>query len=108
MMKGTTAAGLPSAWSSSGKRDFSRMRMVRSSAASKASTTAPSDWPKVSRRAQRASDGAQSCARTGSPSWKRSPSRRRMSQVRPSSETVCPSAICGCTRRSSVMPYSVS
>ena len=49
IMKGTTAAGLPSASRSNGKRDFSLMRMVRSSAAPHSSTTAPSDWPKVSR-----------------------------------------------------------
>ena len=108
MMKAALATGFARASSSSGKGDLRRMRSVRSSTASKASTTAPSDWPKVSRRAQRARLAAQSRASTGSPSWKRSPSRSRIVQVRLSSETWCPSAICGRTCRSSVSPYSVS
>jgi len=52
-------------------------------------------WPNVSRFAQRATLAAQSAARTGVPSWNCRPGRRRTVKVRPSSDTWCPSAICG-------------
>ena len=54
-----------------------------------------SGFPNGSCFAQRAMLAAQSIPRTGSPSWKRKPSRNVNSQVRPSSEMVCPAAICG-------------
>jgi hypothetical protein len=80
---------------SSGNGFFRRKRKVRSSTAATSSVAAMSAWPKASRCPQRRTEAAQSRARTGSPSWNRSSSRKRMFQTRPSFSTVCPSAICG-------------
>ena len=54
---------------SSGKGFLSVILIVLSSATPQASTTFAAVWPNVSLAAQRARLGAQSCARTGSPSW---------------------------------------
>ena len=48
--------------------------------------------------AARSAQATASRARTGSPPWKRSPSRSRMVQRFPSSLVSWPSAICGCGR----------
>ena len=95
MMKGTLASGFASASSSSGNGLVRRISSVRSSAALPAFHGGGEELPEGSRFDQRAKLAAQSRARTGSPSWNRSPSRRRMRHTRPSSETVWPSAICG-------------
>ena len=75
MMNGSFAAGLPSASISSGNGDFSVIFTVRSSCTPHWSTNFASVCPSVSRADQRARLAAQSCARTGSPSWNFSPSR---------------------------------
>ena len=61
---------------------------VRSSCTPHSSTNLATVCPSVSRAAQRARLGAQSCARTGSPSWNFSPSRSLISTVRLSSDIV--------------------
>ena len=53
-------------------------RAVRSSGASGASVSASRVWPEESRASQRPMEATWSRASTGSPSWKRSPGRRRM------------------------------
>jgi hypothetical protein len=50
--------------------------------------------PKLSRAGQRMMLATTSRAATCSPSWNFRPSHRRINHARPSSETVCPSAMC--------------
>ena len=95
MMKQTGGVTLASASNSSGKGRCSRKTMLRSSGAARSSVRAISTWPIGSRAAQRRMEATQSAARTGSPSWNLSPSRRRIVTRRPSFSTAWPSAIWG-------------
>ncbi len=108
MMQGMLVPVLPSAFGSSGNGFFSRNRTTLSETADSSSVTAISALPNASRAAKRRMLGTTSCARTGSPSWNRSPSRKVRSQVLPSFSTACPASICGWIEKSAAWPYSVS
>jgi hypothetical protein len=109
MMKGTGVFRLPSAASSSGKGRRSRKRRRRSSSADSSSVAASSFCPMALRFIQRRRLATASRARTGSPSWKREPSRSVTVQSRPSSSSsTAPSAICGRGAEPASVPYSVS
>ena len=64
--------------------------------------------PNGSRFDQRLIEATQSIARTFSPSWNTSPSRRVKRQRSLSSESSWPAAICGCTLKDSSRPKSWS
>ena len=68
---------------------------VRSSTATRDSARCIIAPPGAERAAQRRIEATASAARTGDPSWKRMPSRRRKVQVIPSSLRVQVSTICG-------------
>ena len=87
---------------------LSRQTMVRSSGASNASTRTSMVAPTGSRFIQRRSEATQSRASTGSPSWKRSPSRRVMVRRFPSFSISSPASICGFGFIAASRPYSVS
>ena len=78
--------------------------MVRSSVASILSTASIIIAPKASRLPQRLMLAAQSWARTGVPSWNHKSSRSLIFQVRQSSSTVWPAAICGAGFQSDPVP----
>jgi hypothetical protein len=104
MMKQTCAWPLPSTSSSGGNGRVSLIWMVLSSAAVMPSTERIMICAAESRAAQRWIEATQSCARTGVPSWNLRPSRSLMRQVRLSSLTVWPSAICGFGRNCASTP----
>jgi biotin-(acetyl-CoA carboxylase) ligase len=108
MMKQVLVPALPSTSGSSGKGRFSRNFTVRSVGALISSTTVIIARPNVSRLPQRPRLATTSLASTGSPVWKRKPSRSVSTQVVPSSSMAWPSTICGCGTRFSSHPYSVS
>ena len=95
MTKQGLALTLPRAAGSEGKGRRRRKAKRRSSSAVTSFTARCSTWPKVSRIAQRRMEATASSARTGSPSWKSSPSRSVIVQVRPSALTSWPRTICG-------------
>jgi len=112
MRSGMIMAGLgcvfASAVSSGGNAVLSRNTSVRSSSASSVSRRPATVWPSPSRFIQRRSDATQSRDSTGVPSWNTSLGRSLIVQRRPSSSTVCPSAICGCGVSASSVPNRVS
>jgi hypothetical protein len=95
MIAGTVPPVPASASGRCGKGRFNRNFTVRSSAADSSSVAAIKALANGTRTAKRRILATTSFANTGSLSWKRSPSRRRSSQVSPSSSTSCPSTICG-------------
>ena len=84
-----------SANGSSAKRFFSRNSIRLSSSAFTSLVTPMSVCTVVMRLPARRMEATQSCARTGTASWKTRPSRSVSRQVRPSSSTRSPATICG-------------
>ena len=108
MIAGTVPPGPASAIGRCGKGRFSRNLTVRSSSADNSSVAAIRALANGARTAKRRMLATTSFANTGSLSWKRNPSRRRSSQVSPSSSSSCPSTIWGCACQLVSRPYSVS
>ena len=107
-MKGTTTLGLPMASSRAPNRSLSTISNVRSSTTRYSLRKAASFRPIESRTDQRFSEAMQSSDVTGLPSCQRSPSRRVIVVVRPSSLTRQDSAICGLIWNVASMANSVS
>ena len=103
-MKAAGLDGLASDWISFGNGFDSTNCSRLSSSAFSSATTGSSFWPFEFRFIQRRSETTQSSARTGSPSWKRSPSRSVMVIRLPSFSMTCPADICGRGLNSASIP----
>ncbi len=104
MITGALPPGPARASGRCGNRRFRRKRTVLSSAADKSSVASKSAAAKMTRGAKRRMLATTSFASTGSPSWKRRPSRKVRFHTNPSFSTLWPATICGCACHSVSRP----